>query len=87
MFPKQLIVIYRISAVGSVIDDGNNENKNTEWDDEDDSNPCVSYNDIARHHIQHVGTNHRGPTHVPQHKYRTLYFQQMETRPIWDQSI
>lgn len=39
MYPKQLIVIYHISAVESVIDDGNNEDKNMERDDKDDGNP------------------------------------------------
>lgn len=39
MFPKQLIIIHHISAVGSVIDDRNNENENMEQDDEDDCSP------------------------------------------------
>lgn len=39
MFPKQLIIIYHISAVESLIDDGDNENGNMEGkDDEDDGN-------------------------------------------------
>lgn len=34
--PKQLIIIYHISTVESVIDDGNNEN--IEMDDDDEGN-------------------------------------------------
>lgn len=39
MFPKQLIIIYHISAVEWVIDDVNNETGNMEKDNEDDGNP------------------------------------------------
>lgn len=40
MFPKQLIIIYRISTVESDIDEGNNEKDDRGTDDEDRGNPA-----------------------------------------------